>query len=358
MITRYIRQITLPEVGRKGQEKLKNTSVLCIGAGGIGSPVLLYLAACGIGRIGIVDHDEVELSNLHRQILYQEKDCGLRKVTIAKERLQCLHSDIIVDTFPIYLNHDNALSIIEKYDVVIDGTDNFCTRYLVTDACFHLQKPVVTASIHEFTGQIALFNQNNGPCYRCLYSEPPPQKLVPNCNESGVLGVTVGLIGLIAAQEIVKLILSLDHSLSGKLAIVDALSLEIRKINIIKNKDCILCCSKTRFEELPQYNVKKGCPSMTPEQLKNHIETNTALHLIDVREEWEHKEGCIPNSIHIPLGDLPNSIPDLPKDSMFVLYCKSGGRSQMAANIFQECGFTNVHNLEGGITEWMYKNLE
>jgi adenylyltransferase/sulfurtransferase len=334
---RYARHLILPEVGEAGQEKLKAGSVLIVGAGGLGSPVGLYLAAAGVGRIGLVDFDDVDASNLHRQVLYGSSDVGRPKVEAAKSRLQDLNPDITIETHDAALTSENALGIIERYDVIVDGTDNFPTRYLVNDACVLLGKPNVYGSIFRFEGQASVFSAADGPCYRCLYPEPPPPHLVPSCAEGGVLGVLPGVIGTIQATETIKLLAGIGESLVGRLLLFDALRMSFRTLRLKQQHEshAVITC-------LIDYD--QFC---NPANLHEVIEIGNAIP-IDVREEYEWDDGHIEGARHIPLGELPNRLDELPRDTDIVFYCQTGGRSARALDVAGDAGFTRAKHLRGG----------
>lgn len=359
-LQRYSRHFSLPHVGKSGQEILKSTSVLCIGAGGIGSPVVYYLAAAGVGKIGIIDHDRVDMSNLNRQIIYIEKDCGKLKAEIAARKISEFNSNIQVITYTEQLTCDNAQKLVNNYDVIVDGSDNYETRYLVNDAAFFAKKPVVSASIYQYTGQLAVFNYKDGPCYRCLYPEPPENNLIPNCNDSGVLGAVTGIIGSMAAMETIKLLIQFQDHLKNSLIIYDALSLEMKKYQIAKKSQCILCSGRTAFADLPRYQqiicaAKHSSSVISANVLAMKMKQEKIL-LIDVRESWEHAIKSIPGSINIPLSEIkPMQLSqfDKMKNDSIVLYCKSGQRSHMVMNTLLNSGFTNIFNLEGGIDNWL-----
>src|SRR5213082_2686029 len=357
---RYARHLILPEVGEAGQEKLKAGSVLIIGAGGLGSPVGLYLAAAGVGRIGLVDFDDVDASNLHRQVLYGTSDLGRPKVEAAQARLLDLNSDIIIDTHHAALTSDNAPGIIEKYDVIVDGTDNFATRYLVNDACVLLGKPNVYGSIFRFEGQASVFSAAGGPCYRCLYPEPTPPGLVPSCAEGGVLGVLPGIIGSIQAMETIKLILGVGEPLIGRLVLFDALKLQFREVKLRKNPDCPVCGTHPTITELIDYEAFCGIgaePSyegaeITAQDLKQEWDKNPDLLVVDVREPHEYEIARIDGAVLIPLAELPTRLGELDGHREIVTHCHHGARSLKALEILKAAGFSNVRSLRGGIDAW------
>ena len=359
-LTRYSRQFALPEVGVEGQEKLKSAKVLCIGAGGLGSPILLYLAAAGVGTLGIVDDDTVELSNLHRQILYTTNDLAHIKAATAKERLLQLNPQIHIIAHSVHLTHDNALEILQDYDIVVDGTDNFYTHYLINDACFYLKKPLVYASIAQFEGQCSVFNVNDGPCYRCLYAAPPPEGLIPNCAEGGVLGVLPGLVGTIQAIEVIKFILNLGQSLASRLLTINTLSMQFQEWPIQRDPHCRLCVEHQAFDTLP-HHVPAACaplnvPEITVSEFAALKEQDTHYILLDVREAHEYAI-CNLGGQLLPLSQLSQEIPFLDKNVLYIVHCKVGGRGSKAVKMMQEHGFSSVKNLRGGILAWI-KEIE
>ncbi len=365
-IQRYARHITLPEVGWEGQEKLRNARVLVVGAGGLGSPIGLYLAAAGVGTIGLVDFDDVDLSNLQRQVMFSTDDVGRAKVDAASERLHGVNPHVRIVPHPVKLTSENALEILDGYDVVIDGTDNFPTRYLVNDACVLLDKPYVYGSIYRFEGQVAVFGGREGPCYRCLFREPPPPGLVPSCAEGGVLGVLPGIIGSLQALEALKIVLGTGTTLKGRIALFDALSFRWRELRLARNASCPVCGDEPTITELIDYDAFCGVAEatttetmdmegeLTPAQLKQRIETGEPLQLIDIREpfEWNIANLGEHGARLISLGDLPDAMDDLDRDQDIVLYCRSGSRSQQALEYMRAAGFERVSHLRGGITAW------
>ena len=354
-LKRYARHFSLAAVGVEGQEKIKSARILCVGAGGLGSPVLLYLSALGLGHIGIVDADPVDLSNLQRQIIYTTQDLGHKKTTASKARIRALNPFVKVTCHDEFLTTENALGIIQDYDLVIDCTDNFPTRYLVNDACFTLEKPYIYASISQFEGQCSVFCAKDGPCYRCLYPEPPPAGLVPNCSEEGVLGVLPGLLGTLQAIEAVKVLLGLGEALIGKLLHIDTLFMRFDTFTLNKKADCLLCGKHTPFSELPKY--EKYChtatvPSLSVQELKS---IRDHVFLLDVREPFEY-ELCNLNACLMPLATLSERLTELRKLSQglpIVVHCKAGPRSKKAAALLLQHGFTQVRFLEGGILDWI-----
>lgn len=362
-VSRYARHLILPEVGVEGQEKLKKSSVLCIGAGGLGSPLVLYLAAAGVGRIGIVDFDVVDDSNLQRQIIHGTSTIGMSKLESAKRRLLDLNPYIQVDCIEERLDSSNAIELFKKYDVVADGTDNFPTRYLVNDACVLTDTPNVYGSIFRFEGQISVFNYKGGPCYRCLYSEPPPPGLVPSCAEGGVLGVLPGVVGTLQATEVIKVLLNLGTVASERLLMFDALNLKFRELKLRKDPNCVLCSENATQKGLIDYEEFCGIPQQKAEEekpidelsvlkLKQMLDDNESFKLIDVREPNEHQICHIDEAELIPLAQIPSVFDKFNKDEKLVIHCKSGMRSANAVRQFKEAGFTNVHNVSGGILAW------
>ncbi len=347
----------LPEVGVDGQKKLKEASVLCIGAGGLGCPLLLYLAAAGIGRIGIVDFDVVDESNLQRQVLYGVSSVGRFKAVVAKERLQDLNPNIMIDVYQTMLTTDNAIELFEKYDVVADGTDNFATRYLVNDACVLTGKPNVYGSIFRFEGMVSVFNYKNGPNYRDLYSEPPPPGLVPSCSEAGVLGVLPGVVATLQATEVIKVILDIGDVSSGRLLLYDALKFKFKTL-LIKKRDDYVIQELINYEEFcgipAQPKEETMVPEITVQELNEKRENNDDFVLIDVREPYEY-DICNIDGDLIPLNDLEEKIKGLDQSKEYVVHCKMGGRSAKAVEFMLASGFKNVSNLKGGISEWIDK---
>ncbi len=363
-LRRYSRHLLLPEVGVAGQRKLRRAKVLLVGAGGLGAPAALYLAAAGVGEIGLVDFDSVDLSNLQRQVLYSTSDVGRPKLVAAKERLEGLNPGTRVVAHETRLTSENALDIIAPYDVVLDGTDNFPTRYLVNDATVLLKKPSVYGSIYRFEGQVSVFDARHGPCYRCLYPEPPPPDLVPSCAEAGVLGVLPGLIGVLQATETVKLILGQGDSLVGRLLLFDALALKFRELRIRKNPHCVLCSAHATQKGLIDYPAFCGVPTpeaaaardnvprVEPEALHAELESEEPPFLVDVREPGEWAIAHLPGAHLIPKGELAERVDELTRASKLVVYCRSGIRSAEATRFLLDLGFSNVRTLRGGINAW------
>ena len=370
-VQRYSRHLIMPEVGVEGQEKLKKGRVLCIGAGGLGSPAALYLAAAGVGTIGIVDFDVVDFSNLQRQVIHGTPDVGRSKLASAKDRLHALNPLIAIETYETALSSKNALELFKPYDIILDGTDNFPTRYLVNDACVLLGKPNTYGSIFRFEGQASVFATKGGPCYRCLYPEPPPPGLVPSCAEGGVLGVLPGVIGTIQATEAVKLIMGIGEPLIGRFLIYDALRMKFRELKLKKDPECPVCGTNPTVRELIDYEKFCGVAPSAPEvavtgatdnetettviELKKKIDAKDDFFLLDVREPNEYQIGKIPGSTLIPLGDVPQRVGEIPRDKEIIVHCKMGGRSAKAAAFLRQQGYTNVKNLKGGITDWSDK---
>jgi adenylyltransferase/sulfurtransferase len=366
-VARYSRHLLLPEVGMEGQLKLKKASIILIGAGGLGAPLGLYLAAAGIGRIGIVDFDEVDVSNLQRQIIHGTKDLGRKKLDSAADKMQDINPHLKIEKYDVPLNSENALDILRNYDIVIDGTDNFPTRYLVNDACVLLKKPNFYGSIFRFEGQATVFAYEDGPCYRCLYPEPPPPGLVPSCAEGGVLGILPGLIGVVQATEAVKIILGQGTTLKNRLLLYDALGMRFRELKLKRDPACPVCGDHPTVTKLIDYQEFCGIhppaavqtPSNTDAidaiQLKEKIDRGDKFTLIDVREPHEFQIGRIPGSTLIPLGQLPNRLSELDPNAEIVAHCRSGARSQKAVDLLKQHGFKNVRNMTGGILAWSDK---
>tara|TARA_A100001015_G_C15003388_1_gene719574 strand:+ start:911 stop:2026 length:1116 start_codon:yes stop_codon:yes gene_type:complete len=353
-VQRYSRHLILPEVGPKGQETLKASSVLCVGAGGLGCPLLLYLAAAGVGRIGIIDFDVVDDSNLQRQVLFGVSNIGQPKVEAAKARLMDLNPHIQIDTYNAQLTSDNALDLFAKYDVVADGTDNFATRYLVNDACVLTGKPNVYGSIFRFEGQVTVFNYEDGPNYRCLYSEPPPPGLVPSCAEGGVLGILPGVVATMQATEVIKVLLKLGNVSSGRLLVYNALQLSFKELTITKKNDYTIetLIDYDQFCGLNQSKEDVMIQEISVKTLKEKRDANSDFTLIDVRESHE-RDICHIDGDHIPLQDLDDHLDGLDPSKEYVIHCKVGGRSARAVEVMQNAGFNHVYNLAGGILAWI-----
>jgi adenylyltransferase/sulfurtransferase len=360
-IARYSRHLILPEVGVAGQLKLKQAKVAMVGAGGLGAPLGLYLAAAGIGRVGIVDFDVVDASNLQRQVIHGTKDIGRKKLDSAADRMRDINPNIQIDKFDTGLSSENALEILRDYDLVVDGTDNFPTRYLVNDACVLLKKPNVYGSIFRFEGQATVFAYEDGPCYRCLYPEPPPPGLVPSCAEGGVLGILPGIIGVVQATEAVKIILGLGETLKGRLLLYDALGMRFRELKLRRDRDCPVCGDHPTVTRLIDYQEFCGVKpvSLTDPidvtEVKRKQDSGETFLLLDVREPHEFQIARIPGSTLIPLGQLPARLSELDKNAEIVAHCKMSGRSQQAVDLMKANGFTNVRNMTGGITAWSDK---
>ncbi len=363
-ILRYSRHLLIPEVGLAGQRKLKNSSALIIGTGGLGSPVSLYLAAAGIGRIGLVDYDVVDLSNLQRQVIHGTSTVGKLKVESARAKLLDLNPDIQIDVYNEPYTSENALRIAKDYDIILDGTDNFPTRYLTNDVAVFLGKPNVYASIYRFDGQVSVFYAKEGPCYRCLFPEPPPPGLVPSCAEGGVLGVLPGTIGTIQATEALKVLLGIGEPLIGKLLLYNALDMSFDFVKLKKNPNCRVCGPNADIKELIDYEEFCGVPShdhdeesagagwdITVQELAERVKTNH-LKLVDVREPHELEISRLPNATNIPLGQLAARLSELDSADDMVLFCKSGARSTRALELLTSAGFKKVKNLKGGINAW------
>jgi adenylyltransferase/sulfurtransferase len=359
-LLRYGRHLVLPQFGLEGQEKLKSSSVLIVGAGGLGSPLALYLAAAGVGRIGIVDFDRVDVSNLQRQVLYGSADVGRPKLEAAVARLSDLNPWVTIEPHDFALNRDNALGLIGRYDVIADGTDNFPTRYLVNDACAMLGKPNVHGSIFRFEGQVSVFDATRGPCYRCLYPEPPPPGAVPSCAEAGVFGVLPGVIGTVQAIEAVKLAIGIGDPLIGRLVVFDALGMHFNELTIRKDPACALCGPNPTVKELVDYEAWCGVPVVPGEDATELKVKDLAaarsrgddLVLVDVREPHEWAFCHLDGAIHIPLRTLPDRLDELDRKRTLVIYCHHGNRSRVALEFLRGKGYSNVRNLTGGIEAW------
>jgi adenylyltransferase/sulfurtransferase len=364
-LSRYSRHLILPEVGMEGQRKLKAAKVLCVGTGGLGSPLAFYLAAAGVGTLGLVDFDVVDASNLQRQIIHSTKDIGRKKLDSAEEKLKALNPALNVVKHETMLSSVNALDILKDYDIVADGTDNFPTRYLVNDACVLLGKPNVYGSIFRFEGQASVFATKDGPCYRCLYPEPPPPGLVPSCAEGGVLGILPGLVGVMQATEAIKLILGKGEPLIGRLLLIDALNMRFRELKLRKNPECPVCGSNPTLTQLIDYqqfcgilpetpqekSMKNGIPQMTVKELKQRFDAGEDVQLIDVREPYEFQIAQIGGKL-IPQNDVPQRLAEIDRDREVVVHCRSGARSQRIAEFLKQSGFPHVTNLAGGILAW------
>ena len=363
-ILRYSRHLIMPEVTMEGQKKLKAARVLCVGTGGLGSPLALYLAAAGVGTLGLVDFDVVDYTNLQRQVLHSTADVGRLKLDSAIDKLKAINPFVEIKRFDTYLTSQNALEIIRDFDIVADGTDNFATRYLVNDACVLSGKPNVYASIFRFEGQASIFGAKDGPCYRCLYPEAPPPGLVPSCAEGGVLGVLPGLLGVMQATEVIKLILGVGEPLIGRLVLVDALAMRFREVRIRKNPECPVCGAHPTVTELIDYNQFCGVrgeeseaststkiPGIEVEEFKRRLDAGEDIYVLDVREPHEYQI-CNIHGHLIPLGDLPKRVHELDSSLEIVVHCKSGARSAKAVDFLRQSGFKRVTNLTGGILAW------
>jgi len=349
---RYARQVILPEIGEQGQAALESASVLIVGAGGLGSPAAIYLAAAGVGKIGLIDFDVVDITNLHRQILYGTSDVGARKVDAASNRLADLNPSARIVTHDTALTSENALDIIRDYDIVVDGTDNFPTRYLVNDACVLLQKTNVYGSIFRFDGQVSVFDARRGPCYRCLYPEPPPPHMIPSCAEGGVLGVLPGVIGTLQAVEAIKLITGAGEPLIGRLLLFDALHTSFRQLRLKKDPNCAVCGEHPTIQQLIDYEGfcnPRHSAEISASELSQRLGD---FVVIDVREPYEFAAGHLDGAKLIPLAQLPQRMIDIPTDRDVVLYCQSGARSARAQQLLHDAGFTRIRNLAGGFVAW------
>ena len=364
-VLRYSRHLIMPEVGMEGQLKLKAAKVLCIGAGGLGSPLALYLAAAGVGTLGVVDFDVVDYTNLQRQVIHTTADVGRKKLESAGEKVKAINPFIQLRPFETRLTSQNALDIFRDFDIVVDGTDNFPTRYLVNDACVLTGKPNVYGSIFRFEGQVSVFATQGGPCYRCLYPEPPPPGLVPSCAEGGVLGILPGLVGIMQATEAIKLILGKGEPLVGRLLLVDALGMRFRELKLRKNPDCPACGQHPTVTKLIDYNefcgirgeekpVSSNVPEIQPEELKARLDAGDDIFILDVREPHEYQI-CNLQGYLIPLGELPKRAHELDSSREIVAHCRSGVRSAKAVTFLQQAGFRKVKNLAGGILAWSDK---
>jgi molybdopterin/thiamine biosynthesis adenylyltransferase/rhodanese-related sulfurtransferase len=367
-ILRYSRHLIMPEVGMEGQLKLKNASILLVGTGGLGAPLGMYLAAAGVGRLGLVDFDVVDATNLHRQVIHGTKDVGRKKLDSAADTIADINPNVKIEKYDVLLTSENAMEICANYDLIIDGTDNFPTRYLVNDVSVLLKKPNVYGSIFRFEGQATVFATEGGPCYRCLYPEPPPPGLVPSCAEGGVLGILPGVIGLIQATEAIKLILGTGEPLIGRLVLYDALAMRFRELKLRRNPECPVCGDHPTIKELIDYEQFCGLPQhegpaaaevnegdVDPVEVKRMLDHGDDFQLIDVREQHEYLICSIPTAKLIPLGDVAKRAGELDKSRLIVAHCKMGGRSAKAVAQLKELGFTKVRNMTGGITAWSDK---
>ena len=361
-LIRYRRQMSVPEIGRGGQEKLKNGSALIVGLGGLGSPLALYLAAAGVGRLGLIDFDRVDESNLQRQVLYRSSNIGRSKIAVARRELLDLNPHLQLDIYEEPLQAPNALEIARKYDVVADGSDNFATRYLVNDACVLANKPNVHASIFRLEGRLSVFGYRDGPCYRCLFEEPPPPGSVPSCGEAGVLGATAGVLGSLQATEVLKILLGMEGVASGRLLLYDAARLEFRSVRVQKQENCPSCGSGAKIDlsahQMPEEREEVAAPEvlgendLSPGALKDMLERGEKIVLLDVRESAEREIAELENSVLIPLPQLMKRMQELDPEKLIVVYCKVGERSAIAQELLRERGFSRVKNLQGGILRW------
>ncbi len=359
-LLRYARHLTLPEVGLAGQGRLKNARVLLIGAGGLGSPAALYLAAAGVGTLGIVDSDVVDASNLQRQVLHDTASIGRPKTESAAQRIGALNPHVVVEAWPERITSANARGLVQGYDIVVDGSDNFPTRYLVNDACVLEGRPLVYGSIFRFSGQLSLFGAPGGPCYRCVFAEPPPPELVPSCAEAGVLGVLPGLVGSMQALETIKWILGVGKSAVGRLLLIDALVLQVREIAVRRDPACPVCGEAPSIHELVDYDEFCGVPrefdggdmEITARQLAEALRSPRPPTIVDVREEWEYRIGAVPGSQLVPLSDLPARLGELPTDRELITVCHHGQRSLVARALLVRAGFSRVRSLAGGVDAW------
>ena len=361
-IRRYGRHLIIPEVGMEGQKKLKASSVLLVGTGGLGSPLCLYLAAAGVGRIGLVDFDQVDYSNLQRQVIFSVRDIGRPKLEAAKDRILEINPNTQVDSYETKLSSENALDIIRGYDLVVDGTDNFPTRYLVNDACVLLGKANVYGSIFRFEGQVSVFDAKRGPCYRCLYPEPPPPGLVPSCAEGGVLGILPGVVGTLQATETTKLILGKGVPLVGRLLLFDALNMKFRELKLMKDPDCPICGRNPTIKSLIDYDAFCGLGRGEAESLSEQNEITVTelkrlidkggVNLIDVREPHEYEICRIQGSKLIPVSEVPNRVNEFSLTDEYIFHCHTGVRSAWAVSLLRQLGFKKVKNLKGGIDAW------
>ncbi len=356
-IRRYSRHFILPEFGARGQKKLKAARVLVVGAGGLGSPAAMYLAAAGVGTLGLVDFDVVDLSNLQRQLLHGTADVGRPKLDSAKESLAAINPEVVFQPHAMHLSSDNALQLFAQYDLVLDGTDNFATRYLINDACVLTGKPNVSASVFRFEGQVSVFAAPNGPCYRCLYPEPPPPGMAPTCGEGGVLGILPGVVGTLQATEAIKMVANFGTPLIGKLLTFDALEMRFRQFNIKRDSQCPVCGPNPSITSLIDYEhfcgTRKPAPGtvrdVTPQWLQ---ERKASIQLIDVREPGEREISSIDGSLPLPFGELKSRFAEVSKEKEVVVYCKVGERSALAVEFLLTMGFERVFNLAGGIERW------
>jgi adenylyltransferase/sulfurtransferase len=363
-ISRYSRQILLPEISMVGQQKLKNASVLIIGLGGLGSPIALYLAAAGIGHLGLVDADAVDITNLQRQIIHTTGREGTLKVESAREQLLAINPLIQIDTYPVRINHTNARQICQGYDILVDGTDNIPSRYLLNDLAVLTRKPYIYGSIYRFEGQVSVFGMPDGPCYRCLFPEPPPPGMIPSCSTAGVLGVLPGMVGTLQAAEVIKLITGAGRSLSGRLMLVDALDMSIETVNVRKRKDCRICGDHPEIHELVDYELWCGTGpeadlglvgegyDIDPVLVKELRLNDPTITILDIREPFEKNLADIAGSKSIPMQDISSRLNEIPSDRPVIVFCRNGIRSAAVVRQLIQSGFNNVKNLRGGINAW------
>lgn len=361
-LQRYARHLTLPQVGVEGQRRLKAARVLLVGVGGLGSPAAMYLAAAGVGSLGLVDHDAVDLTNLQRQVLHGTSGIGRSKLASASARLTDLNPQVRLTLHAVRLTSANAMEILADYDVIVDGSDNFPTRYLVNDACALLGKPDVYGSIHRFDGQVSVFQADRGPCYRCLYRDPPPPELVPSCAEGGVLGVLPGIVGSLQAAEAIKIVLGVGEPLVGRLLLIDALTMRFRELALVKDPDCPLCGERPTMTRLIDYDAFCGvAPQPTKEsvsmelsvsEVKQALDRGEKLILLDVREDWEWDICHVAGSVHIPFATLPERMAELDQGAEIITICHKGGRSLQAARYLKGAGVGKVRSMRGGVEGW------
>jgi adenylyltransferase/sulfurtransferase len=358
---RYSRHLILPQIGTEGQEKLLSARIALVGAGGLGSPAAVYLAAAGVGTLGLIDDDVVDESNLQRQILHSEKTIGISKLDSAEQRIFEMNSEVKIKKYPVRLTSANAMQILSEYDIVVDGCDNFPTRYLVNDACVLLGKPDIYGALYHFEGQASVFDASRGPCYRCLFPEPPPAGAVPSCEEAGVLGILPGLIGIVQATEAIKLVLRLGKPLIGRLLLYDALEMEFRSVRLKRNPDCPVCGENPSVKQLIDYeqfchigSSHKEYRNLKADELKQKLTGGETPVILDVRNPDEFEAGHIPGARLIPLGELPGRLGEIEelRNSELVVYCQKGGRSAKACGILHQAGFDNLQNLEGGFADY------
>mgnify|MGYP001168743826 CR=1 FL=1 len=364
-VFRYSRHLLMPEIGIDGQKRLKSAKVLCVGAGGLGAPALLYLAAAGIGKIGIVEYDKVDLSNLHRQGIFTNADIGRSKVEIARQRLLDLNPELDVVAHYARISNVNAMELIAEYDIVLDCTDNFPTRYLINDACVLLKKPYIYGSIFRFEGQVSVLGTSSGPCYRCLFPEPPPPDLVPSCAEGGVLGVLPGVIGTLQATEAIKYLLSIGSPLIGRVLLFDALQMRTQEVTLAKDPTCAICSDAPSLTDLADYRKfcgledpdldSTGLPFISAEDVKRELNEKASFEILDVREPHEFEIAKIPNSRLFPLSQLTNRIHEIDSAARYIITCHKGKRSREAYKQLRQAGLCHLQILEGGVDEWAQK---